>query len=592
LTVKILFMVIEVSVELSGAQILLQSLADEGVEYIFGYPGGAVLHIYDAIFQQEAVKHILVRHEQGATHAADGYARATGKPGVVLVTSGPGATNAVTGIATAYLDSIPMVVISGQVSSPVIGSDAFQEVDMVGITRPCVKHNFLVKDVTKLAETIKKAFYVATTGRPGPVVVDIPKDITAPNITVPYKYPKKVSLRSYNPVVNVAKEQIKAAVELLLSANKPMIYAGGGVVLGEASSELTDFTRHLGYPITNTLMGLGAYPATDKQFVGMLGMHGTYEANMAMHESDVIIAIGARFDDRVTGKLDEFCPYAKIIHIDIDPASISKTIKKIAIPIVGDVKPVLKQLLECLKESKKKPNKKALETWWQQIDEWRAVQSLEYDRSSDLIKPQFVIEQLYQVTKGDAYVTSDVGQHQMWAAQYYPFDKPRRWINSGGLGTMGFGLPAAIGVKLAFPDADVACVTGEASIQMCIQELSTALQFKTPVKIINLNNRYMGMVRQWQEFSYESRYSHSYMDTIPDFVKLAEAYGHVGIRIDKPEEVRPALEQAFAMKDRTVFLDIMTDRTENVYPMIEAGKGHHDMKLRVALGTSTDRELA
>lgn len=578
--------------ELSGAQILLQSLADEGVEYIFGYPGGAVLHIYDAIFQQEAVKHILVRHEQGATHAADGYARATGKPGVVLVTSGPGATNAVTGIATAYMDSIPMVVISGQVSSPVIGSDAFQEVDMVGITRPCVKHNFLVKDVTKLAETIKKAFYVATTGRPGPVVVDIPKDITAPNILVPYKYPKKVSLRSYNPVVSVAKEQIKAAVELLLSANKPMIYAGGGVVLGEASSELTEFTHHLGYPITNTLMGLGAYPATDKQFVGMLGMHGTYEANMAMHESDVIIAIGARFDDRVTGKLDEFCPYAKIIHIDIDPASISKTIKKIAIPIVGDVKPVLKQLLECLKDSKKKPNKKALETWWQQIEEWRAVQSLEYDRSSDLIKPQFVIEQLYQVTKGDAYVTSDVGQHQMWAAQYYPFDKPRRWINSGGLGTMGFGLPAAIGVKLAFPDADVACVTGEASIQMCIQELSTALQFKTPVKIINLNNRYMGMVRQWQEFSYECRYSHSYMDTIPDFVKLAEAYGHVGIRIDKPEEVRPALEQAFAMKDRTVFLDIMTDRTENVYPMIEAGKGHHDMKLRVALGTSTDRELA
>lgn len=578
--------------ELSGAQILLQSLADEGVEYIFGYPGGAVLHIYDAIFQQEAVKHILVRHEQGATHAADGYARATGKPGVVLVTSGPGATNAVTGIATAYMDSIPMVVISGQVSSPVIGSDAFQEVDMVGITRPCVKHNFLVKDVTKLAETIKKAFYVATTGRPGPVVVDIPKDITAPNILVPYKYPKKVALRSYNPSVTVPKEQIKAAVELLLSANKPMIYAGGGVVLGEASSELTEFTHALGYPITNTLMGLGAYPATDKQFVGMLGMHGTYEANMAMHESDVIIAIGARFDDRVTGKLDEFCPYAKIIHIDIDPASISKTIKKIAIPIVGDVKPVLKQLMECLKEGKKKPNKKALEAWWKQIDEWRAVQSLEYDRTSDLIKPQFVIEQLYQVTKGDAYITSDVGQHQMWAAQYYPFDKPRRWINSGGLGTMGFGLPAAIGVKLAFPDADVACVTGEASIQMCIQELSTALQFKTPVKIINMNNRYMGMVRQWQEFSYESRYSHSYMDTIPDFVKLAEAYGHVGIRIDKPEEVRPALEQAFAMKDRTVFLDIMTDRTENVYPMIEAGKGHHDMKLRVALGTSTDRELA
>ena len=577
--------------ELSGAQILVQSLIDEGVEYIFGYPGGAVLHLYDALFQQDELKHILVRHEQGATHAADGYARATGKPGVVLVTSGPGATNAVTGIATAYMDSIPMVIISGQVSLPVIGSDAFQEVDMIGITRPCVKHNYLVKDVTKLAETIKKAFYVATTGRPGPVVIDVPKDITAPNIKVPYKYPKKVSIRSYNPVVTGHKGQIKKAVDLLLSAQKPIIYSGGGVVLGEASKELTEFTRTLGYPITNTLMGLGAYPATDKQFIGMLGMHGTYEANMAMHESDVIIAIGARFDDRVTGKLDLFCPYAKIIHIDVDPASISKTVR-VDIPIVGDVKPVLEQMLELIKENPKKPNKKALELWWHQIGQWQAVNCLEFDRESPLIKPQYVIEQLYEVTKGDAYVTSDVGQHQMWAAQYYPFDKPRRWINSGGLGTMGFGLPAAIGVKLAFPDADVACVTGEASIQMCIQELSTALQYKTPVKIINLNNRYMGMVRQWQEFSYESRYSHSYMDTIPEFVKLAEAYGHVGMRIDKPEEVRPALEAAFAMKDRTVFLDIMTDRTENVYPMIEAGKGHHDMKLRVALGTSTDRELA
>jgi len=578
-------------VELSGAQILVQSLIDEGVEYIFGYPGGAVLHLYDALFQQDELKHILVRHEQGATHAADGYARATGKPGVVLVTSGPGATNAVTGIATAYMDSIPMVIISGQVSLPVIGSDAFQEVDMIGITRPCVKHNYLVKDVTKLAETIKKAFYVATTGRPGPVVVDIPKDITAPHIKVPYKYPKKVSIRSYNPVVSGHKGQIKKAVDLLLSAQKPIIYSGGGVVLGEASKELTEFTHALGYPITSTLMGLGAYPATDKQFVGMLGMHGTYEANMAMHESDVIIAIGARFDDRVTGKLDLFCPYAKIIHIDVDPASISKTVR-VDIPIVGDVKPVLEQMLELIKENPKKPNKKSLELWWHQIGQWQAVNCLEFDRESPLIKPQYVIEQLYEVTKGNAYVTSDVGQHQMWAAQYYPFDKPRRWINSGGLGTMGFGLPAAIGVKLAFPDADVACVTGEASIQMCIQELSTALQYKTPVKIINLNNRYMGMVRQWQEFSYESRYSHSYMDTIPEFVKLAEAYGHVGMRIDKPEEVRPALEAAFAMKDRTVFLDIMTDRTENVYPMIEAGKGHHDMKLRVALGTSTDRELA
>ena len=577
--------------ELNGAQILVQSLIDEGVEYIFGYPGGAVLHLYDALFQQDELKHILVRHEQGATHAADGYARATGKPGVVLVTSGPGATNAVTGIATAYMDSIPMVIISGQVSLPVIGSDAFQEVDMVGITRPCVKHNFLIKDVTKIAETIKKAFYIATTGRPGPVVVDIPKDITAPNVIVPYKYPKKVSIRSYNPVLTGHKGQIKKAVDLLLSAQKPIIYSGGGVVLGEASKELIEFTRRLGYPITNTLMGLGAFPATDKQFIGMLGMHGTYEANMAMHESDVIIAIGARFDDRVTGKLDLFCPYAKIIHIDIDPASISKTVK-VDIPIVGDVKPVLEQMLELINDSKKKPDKKALELWWYQIGQWQAVNCLQYDSESPLIKPQYVIEQLYDVTKGDAYITSDVGQHQMWAAQYYNFDKPRRWINSGGLGTMGFGLPAAIGVKLAFPQSDVACITGDASIQMCIQELSTALQYKTPVKIINLNNRYMGMVRQWQEFSYQSRYSHSYMDTIPEFVKLAEAYGHVGMRIDKPEEVRPALEAAFAMKDRTVFLDVMTDITENVYPMIEAGKGHHEMKLRVALGASTDRELA
>lgn len=577
--------------ELSGGQIVIQSLKDEGVEYIFGYPGGAVLHLYDAIFQQDDVKHILVRHEQGATHAADGYARATGKPGVVLVTSGPGATNAVTGIATAYMDSIPMVVISGQVSLPVIGSDAFQEVDMVGITRPCVKHNFLVKDVTQLAETIKKAFHVATTGRPGPVVVDIPKDITDPRIKVPYKYPKKVVMRSYNPATTGHKGQIKKAVDLLLAAERPIIYSGGGVVLGEASQELITLAKTLGFPVTNTLMGLGAYPATDPQFVGMLGMHGTYEANMAMHESDVILAVGARFDDRVTGKLDEFCPYAKIVHIDVDPASISKTVR-VDVPIVGGVKPVLEQMLEMLAESKKKPSKKALEAWWKQIDQWRSVHCLEYDRESHLIKPQYVIEQLYEVTKGDAYVTSDVGQHQMWAAQYYPFDKPRRWINSGGLGTMGFGLPAAIGVKLAFPDSEVACVTGDASIQMCIQELSTALQYKTPIKIINLNNSYMGMVRQWQEFSYESRYSHSYMDTIPEFVKLAEAYGHVGIRVTKPEEVRPALEQAFALKDRTVFLDILTDRTENVYPMIEAGKGHHDMKLRVALGTSTDRELA
>lgn len=582
----------EIRVELNGAQIIIQSLKDEGVEYIFGYPGGAVLHLYDALFQQDDIKHILVRHEQGATHAADGYARATGKPGVVLVTSGPGATNAITGIATAYMDSIPMVVISGQVPSPVIGSDAFQEVDMVGITRPCVKHNFLVKDVTQLAETMKKAFYVATTGRPGPVVVDVPKDITDPRVKVPYKYPHKVAIRSYNPAVSGHKGQIRKAVDLMLSAQKPVIYSGGGTVLGNAHKELTEFTQVLGFPITNTLMGLGAYPGTDRQFIGMLGMHGTYEANMAMHESDLIIAIGARFDDRVTGKLDQFCPHAQIIHIDIDPASISKTVK-VDIPIVGEVKLVLEQMLELIKDNKKKSTKKALDSWWNQIEQWRAVRCLDYDRDSSLIKPQYVIEQLYEVTKGNAFITSDVGQHQMWAAQYYPFDKPRRWINSGGLGTMGFGLPAAIGVKLAFPESDVACVTGDASIQMCIQELSTALQYRTPVKIINLNNSYMGMVRQWQEFSYESRYSHSYMDTIPEFVKLAEAYGHVGMRIHKPEEVRPALEEIFAMKDRTVFLDVLTDRTENVYPMIEAGKAHNDMKLRVAaVGTSTDRELA
>jgi acetolactate synthase-1/2/3 large subunit len=578
-------------VELNGAQIVIQSLKDEGVEYIFGYPGGAVLHLYDALFQQDDVKHILVRHEQGATHAADGYARATGKPGVVLVTSGPGATNAVTGIATAYMDSIPMVVISGQVPSAVIGSDAFQEVDMVGITRPCVKHNFLISDVSKIAETIKKAFYVATSGRPGPVVIDIPKDMTSPNVKVPYHYPKKVEMRSYHPATTGNKGQVKKAIELLLNAKRPIIYAGGGVVLGEGSHELTNLAKILGYPVTNTLMGLGAYPATDTQFVGMLGMHGTYEANMAMHESDLIVAIGVRFDDRVTGKLELFCPYAKIIHVDIDPASISKTVK-VDVPIVGEVKLVIEQLIDGLKEAKYKIDKPASDAWWKLIDQWRSIDCLEFDRQSIAIKPQYVIEQLYQVTNGEAYVTSDVGQHQMWAAQYYPFDKPRRWINSGGLGTMGFGLPAAIGVKLAHPNADVACVTGDASIQMCIQELSTALQYKTPIKIINLNNSYMGMVRQWQEFSYQSRYSHSYMETIPDFVKLAEAYGHVGIRIDKPEDVRGALEKAFAMKDRTVFLDIITDRTENVYPMIEAGKAHNDMKLRVAIGTSTDRELS
>ena len=565
--------------KLSGSEIVVQFLKDEGVEFVFGYPGGAVLHMYDAIFQQEEVKHILVRHEQGATHAADGYARSTGKPGVVLVTSGPGATNAVTGIATAHLDSIPMVVITGQVASPFIGSDAFQEVDAVGITRPCVKHNFLVKDVKDLAMTLKKAFYVATSGRPGPVVVDIPKDVTDPNIKIDYEYPKEVQMRSYNPTVKGHPGQISKAVDLILSAKRPMIYSGGGVVLSNASEELVKFTRILGYPITQTLMGLGAYPASDEQFVGMLGMHGTYEANMAMHDCDVLIAIGARFDDRVTGELKKFCPHARIIHLDIDPASISKNVK-VDVPIVGDIKHVLSDLNKALKVDKQKPDSKALKAWWKQIDEWRSKDCYRYDRNSALIKPQFVIEKLHEVTHGDAIVTSDVGQHQMFAAQFYSFEKPRRWINSGGLGTMGFGLPAAIGAQLGNPDATVACVTGEASIQMCIQELSTALQYMTPIKVVNLNNRYMGMVRQWQEFFYESRYSHSYVDALPDLVKLAEAYGHVGMCIDKPEDVEGALKEAFAMKDRLVFMDFITDQKENVYPMIAAGKGHNEMHER------------
>jgi len=581
-------------VELSGAEILVRSLKDEGVEFLFGYPGGAVLHIYDALYRQDDVKHILVRHEQGATHAADGYARATGKPGVVLVTSGPGATNAVTGIATAYMDSIPMVVITGQVPSAVIGSDAFQEVDAVGITRPCVKHNFLVKDVAKLAETIKKAFYVATTGRPGPVVIDVPKDMTDPAIKIPYHYPDKVTMRSYQPTVKGHSGQIKRAVDLLLSAKKPMIYSGGGVVLGNASEELRSFVRHLGYPITQTLMGLGAYPASDQQNLGMLGMHGTYEANMAMHDCDVLIAIGARFDDRVTGKIAEFCPDAKIIHIDIDPSSISKTIT-VDIPIVGDVSGVLQEMNHLLLTGKKEPKKKALAEWWNTINGWRATNCMNFDRNSDQIKPQHAIELLHEITGGDAYITSDVGQHQMWAAQYYGFEKPNRWINSGGLGTMGFGLPAAMGVQLAYPDATVACVTGEGSIQMCIQELSTCLQYGLPIKIIALNNRYLGMVRQWQEFFYENRYSSSYMESLPDFVKLAESYGHVGIRVERPEDLRPAMERAFAMKDRLVFLDIVTDQLENVYPMIRAGMAHNEMHLSPhggVLPQDPERELS
>jgi acetolactate synthase-1/2/3 large subunit len=538
-----------------------------------------VLHIYDAIFKQKDVKHVLVRHEQGALHAADGYARATGKCGVALVTSGPGVTNAVTGIATAYMDSIPMVVLTGQVPTRAIGEDAFQECDTVGITRPCVKHNFLVKDVNQLAVTIKKAFHIATTGRPGPVLVDIPKDVS--NQTAHFHYPEKMHMRSYNPVTKGHGGQIKKALNLLLDAKRPMIYVGGGAILGDASAEVRELVQLLGYPVTNTLMGLGSYPANDKQFLGMLGMHGTIEANMAMQNSDVLLAIGARFDDRVIGNPTHFAagnPTRKIIHIDVDPSSISKRVR-VDVPIVGGVKEVLHELIPLVKASTQKPDAQALAAWWQQIAGWRAKDSLRYDRKSALIKPQYVIEKLYEITKGDAYITSDVGQHQMWAAQFYRFDKPRRWINSGGLGTMGVGLPYAMGVKMAFPEAEVACVTGEASIQMCIQELSTCKQYHLPVKIVNLNNRYMGMVRQWQEFFHGNRYSESYMDALPDFVKLAEAYGHVGMRIDKPADVEGALKEAFAMKDRLVFLDFITDQTENVFPMVPGGKGISEMIL-------------
>ena len=564
-------------VELTGAEILVRCLIEEGVEYIFGYPGGAVLHIYDALYKQDKLQHILVRHEQGATHAADGYARSTGKPGVVLVTSGPGATNAVTGIATAYMDSIPMIVITGQVPLALIGNDAFQEVDCVGITRPIVKHNFLVEDVKDLALIMKKAFYIATTGRPGPVVVDIPKDVTANRAE--YFYPQDIKMRSYSPKVKGHLGQIKKALDLIYTAKRPMIYTGGGVILSNASAELIKFAQKLGAPITNTLMGLGAYPASDKQFVGMLGMHGTYEANMSMHHSDVLIAIGARFDDRVTGNLEKFCPGARIVHVDIDPASISKNVK-VDVPIVGDVNQVMAEFNRLMASDERKLEVAALNIWWKQINEWRTQDCLKYDRNSGTIKPQYVIQMLHEVTRGDAFVTSDVGQHQMFAAQFYPFDKPRRWINSGGLGTMGFGLPAAMGVQLAHPDAAVACVTGEGSIQMCIQELATCTQFSLPVKIINLNNGYLGMVRQWQEFFYEKRYAMSYVDSLPDFVKLAEAYGHVGILIEKPEDVKPALEAAFGKyKDRTVFLDFLTDREENVYPMIPAGAGLNEMIL-------------
>ena len=564
--------------ELTGAEIVVRCLRDEGIKHVFGYPGGAVLNIYDEIYKQTAFEHILVRHEQAAVHAADAYARSTGLVGVAIVTSGPGATNAVTGIATAYMDSIPMVVISGQVPTAAIGQDAFQEVDTVGITRPCVKHNFLVKDVRDLATTIKKAFYIAATGRPGPVVVDVPKDIT--QHTCAYEYPAFVSMRSYNPTSKGHAGQIKKAVQMLLEAKRPMIYTGGGVVLGNAATQVTEMVRLLGFPITSTLMGLGGYPAPDALFLGMLGMHGTIEANMAMQHCDVLLAVGARFDDRVIGNHKHFAREARrIIHIDVDPSSISKRVR-VDVPIVGEVAQVVEEMLKQIRAGRGQIDHAAILAWWTQIELWRAQDCMKYDRSSSRIKPQYVIEKLYEVTGGQAYVTSDVGQHQMWAAQYYPFDQPRRWINSGGLGTMGFGLPAAMGVQMAHPGAQVACVTGEGSIQMNIQELSTCKEWKLPIKVILLNNGVLGMVRQWQQFFYEERYSESYMTSLPDFVKLAEAYGHVGILVEKPEDVETALRDAFGKyKDRLVFINFLTDPGENVFPMIPAGKGLSEMIL-------------
>ncbi len=577
--------------ELTGADMVVQCLKDEGVKYIFGYPGGAALHIYDALYKQDDVRHILVRHEQGAAHAADGYARVTGEVGVMLVTSGPGVTNAVTGLATAYMDSIPMVMISGQVPTHLIGDDAFQEVDALGVTRPCVKHNFLVRDIQDLAMTIKKAFYIANSGRPGPVVVDIPKDVTAAKTE--YIYPRSISLRSYNPTIRGHRGQIKKAANLLLRAKRPIIYTGGGVSIAYAENELRELVQLLQYPCTNTLMGLGSYPSHDSLFLGMLGMHGTYEANMAMHDCDVMLAVGARFDDRITGDLSKFSPHSQKIHIDIDPSSIGKNVN-VEIPIVGDAKSVLADLIEAVKKENRSPNQTYLKRWWSQIESWRSIDCLAYNRESDKIKPQFVLEKLYEVTKGKAFVTSDVGQHQMWAAQFYGFDEPRRWVNSGGLGTMGFGLPAAMGVCFAHPDSDVVCVTGEASIIMCIQELSTCKQYDLPIKIVNLNNRYMGMVRQWQEFFYDRRYSHSYMDALPDFVALAKSFGHHGVRVENPSDVEDALIDAMSRKDQLVFLDFITDQQENVYPMIAAGAGHNDMHLR-SDGDSSElenRELA
>ena len=568
------------AIEINGSDILVKALQAENVKYVWGYPGGAVLHIYDALYKQDTIQHVLVRHEQAAVHAADGYARATGDVGVALVTSGPGVTNAVTGIATAYMDSIPMVIITGQVPTHAIGLDAFQECDTVGITRPIVKHNFLVKDVRELVDVMKKAFHIARSGRPGPVVVDIPKDVSFKKTTYT-GYPSAIEMRSYNPVRKGHAGQIRKALQLLLAAKRPFIYTGGGVLMSEASGELRALVDMLGFPCTNTLMGLGAYPASDRKFLGMLGMHGTVEANNAMQNCDVLLAVGARFDDRVIGNPKHFAQNErKIIHIDIDPSSISKRVK-VDIPIVGDVKDVLSEMIGMLNEFPARPDPKALAAWWETIETWRARDCLKYDRANtEVIKPQKVIETLWNMTKdADAYVTSDVGQHQMWAAQYYRFDEPRRWINSGGLGTMGVGIPYAMGIKLAKPDSEVYCVTGEGSVQMCIQELSTCLQYNTPIKILSLNNRYLGMVRQWQEIEYSGRYSHSYMDALPDFVKLAEAYGHVGMLIERPEDVEPALREARKLKDRTVFMDFRTDQTENVFPMVQAGKGITEMLL-------------
>jgi len=566
-------------VELTGAQILVHCLEDEGVEFVWGYPGGAALPIYDALdTDAKKLKHILVRHEQAAVHAADGFARSTGKPGVSLVTSGPGATNTITGIATAFMDSIPLVVITGQVATGMIGLDAFQEIDTVGITRPIVKHNFLVRDVNDLAETLKKAFHIATTGRPGPVVVDIPKDVQ--NAKSTYEYPQEVNLRSYIPVTKGHSGQIKKALELIQASKKPILYTGGGVVIDNASEELLELTHLLGCPITNTLMGLGATPASEKQYLGMLGMHGSYEANLTMQNADLIIAIGSRFDDRVTGNLAKFCPHAKIVHVDIDPASISKNVT-VDVPIVGPVKQVVSKMIEIIKKDKMVFDKENSKAWWQEINEWRKVHSLNFDEIGKKIKPQAAIKMVCEITRGDAYVTSDVGQHQMFAAQYYAFEKPRRWINSGGLGTMGFGLPAAMGVQQAFPDEVVICVTGEGSIQMNIQEMSTCLQYGLPIKVICLNNGFLGMVRQWQEFFYDRRYSMSYMDSLPDFVKLAEAYGHVGIKIDDPATMKEQLTEVFSdkYKNKFVFVDIITDQLENVYPMVPAGAGLDEMIL-------------